>query len=99
MKYITRDREAGNKIDTFETREAAERAIAEYEDQDRDNGEYTPDFYEVAINPAYYDAAVELMDDEIREAIHAEGNHITDEDFLSEYERRHAEKYGEEFAI
>lgn len=40
---------------------------------------------------------VELMDDEIREAIHAEGNCATDEEFYEEYCKRHLEKYGTEF--
>lgn len=51
------------------------------------------------ISMEYYDAAVELMDDEIREEIAAEGNYTTDEEFLREYEKRHFEKYGEEFTI
>lgn len=43
-------------------------------------------------------AAVELMDDELREEIHREGTYDGDPDgFLAEYCRRHLEKYGEEF--
>lgn len=51
------------------------------------------------IDMKYYDAAVQLMDDEIREQIHAEGICETEEQFLREYERRHYEKYGEKFAV
>jgi hypothetical protein len=48
MKYITRDREAGNVIDEFATREAAQEAIEQYELDDQRQGIYEPDFYEVA---------------------------------------------------
>lgn len=51
------------------------------------------------VDIQYYDSAVSLMDNEIREAIHADGRFQTDEAFLREYERRHYEKYGEEFEI
>lgn len=46
--FITRDRETGTYIDQFVTREEAEAAIARYEAEDRTNGDYEPDFYEVA---------------------------------------------------
>ena len=49
--------------------------------------------------PANFAQAVELMDDEIREEMHREGKWDTEESFLREYERRHFEKYGEEFTI
>lgn len=45
--YIVRDREAGNVIDRFDTEEEALSALAEYEDEDRADGTYTEDFYEV----------------------------------------------------
>ena len=48
MKYVTRDREAGNIIDEFATLAEAEAAINEYEEDDRRRGIYEPDFYEVA---------------------------------------------------
>lgn len=47
MKFYTRDREAGNRIDEFNTREEAESAIAAYEKEDMADGTYTPDFYEI----------------------------------------------------
>lgn len=50
-KYVTRDREAGNIIDYFKTREEAEQALASYEASDKAEGIYEPDFYEVAENP------------------------------------------------
>lgn len=51
------------------------------------------------IDMKYYEAAVALMDDEIREELHAEMMGCTTEEFLRAYEARHLEKYGEEFAI
>lgn len=46
-----------------------------------------------------FTAAVELMDDEIREEIHADGIYTTEAAFLNEYRRRHLDKYGEEFTF
>lgn len=47
IKYITQDREAGNVIDEFETRAEAEAAIRAYEEDDRANGCYEEDFYDI----------------------------------------------------
>lgn len=48
--------------------------------------------------PCHFDAAVNLMDDELREKLHAEG--IEDAQvFLDAYCKLHAEKYGEQFTI
>ena len=47
MKYWTRDREAGNKIECFETLEEAQKAIEAYEDQDKNEGTFEEDFYEI----------------------------------------------------
>ena len=46
-KYKVQDRETGTLIDLFYIKEQAEMAVAEYEKQDKENGSYTPDFYEV----------------------------------------------------
>lgn len=46
-----------------------------------------------------YETAVELMDDEIREKIAAEGKAETEQKFFTEYEKRHEEKYGEEWEL
>ncbi len=46
-----------------------------------------------------FEAAVNLMDDEIREAIHAELAPCTEQEFFDAYCEAHEEKYGEEFAI
>lgn len=46
-----------------------------------------------------FEACVNMMDDEIREALHAEGID-TEQEFLDRYVEEHAKKYnGEEFAI
>lgn len=47
MKYYTADKEAGNKIEAFNTVEEALKAIAAYEAEDEKNDTYTPDFYDV----------------------------------------------------
>ena len=46
-KYIIRDREAGNFIDEFDTLEEAQKEPERYEQMDKDEGDYTPDFYEI----------------------------------------------------
>ena len=46
-----------------------------------------------------FDAAVNLMDDEIREAVHADIAPCTDQEFMDEYVKRHEAKYGETFVI
>lgn len=51
------------------------------------------------INAGMFDAAVELMDAEIREAVHIDLTPCTETEFLTEYAKRHMEKYGEEFAL
>lgn len=50
-------------------------------------------------NTVDFDFAIELMDDEIREALHAELAPCTEQEFFSAYEKLHAEKYGEQFEI
>lgn len=47
MKIFTADREAGNIIEQFETIEDAIKAIKAYEEKDKKNGDYTPDFYDI----------------------------------------------------
>lgn len=47
-----------------------------------------------------FDACVSLMDDEIREELHAEMAPCTEQEFLDAYVKRHAEKFdGEVFQI
>lgn len=44
-----------------------------------------------------YEAAVDLMDDEIRESIC--GTVYSEQEFFTAYEKAHAEKYGEEWEL
>ena len=46
-----------------------------------------------------YDAAVMLMDDEIRESLHFEIAPCTEQEFFTAYENAHVEKYGEEWEL
>lgn len=44
-----------------------------------------------------WESIVNLMDDEIRESVHADFAPCTESVFLEEYMKRHFEKYGEKF--
>ena len=46
-----------------------------------------------------YEAAVELMDDEICESLNFELAPCTEQEFFTAYEKAHAEKYGEEWEL
>ena len=46
-KWIIQDREAGNFIEEYDTHEEALNTLNEWEKIDKENGEYTPDFYEI----------------------------------------------------
>ncbi len=47
IKYNTVARESGDVIDTFDTLKEAELAIADYEGEDKVNGDYEEGFYSV----------------------------------------------------
>lgn len=47
MKFYTADRQSGNKIEFFNTIEEAAKAISKYEEEDKREGIYTPDFYDI----------------------------------------------------
>lgn len=66
--------------------------------RDQMKGEFKMTAQEI-IEQGLFNAAVELMDDEIREAVHQELSPCSDEEFLTEYMKRHAEKYGVDFVI
>ena len=51
------------------------------------------------IENGYFDAAVALMDDDIREELHRELAPCTDQEFLEAYMKRHEEKYGIVFVV
>lgn len=46
-KYIIQDKETGTFIDEFATKQDAENQLAKYEQEDREEGIFTPDFYEI----------------------------------------------------
>lgn len=46
-KIYTADRETGTFIDEFETIEDAKAAIEEYEEYEKEEGVYEPDFYDI----------------------------------------------------
>ena len=46
-----------------------------------------------------FDAAVMMMDDEIREELNTEMAPCEDQEFFAAYEKAHAEKYGEEWEL
>ena len=46
-----------------------------------------------------YEAAAELMDDEICESLNFELAPCTDQEFFTAYEKAHIEKYGEEWEL
>lgn len=46
-----------------------------------------------------FEACVIQMDDDLREEIHEDMAPCGEQEFLDEYVRRHAKKFGEEFTI
>jgi len=51
------------------------------------------------INAGLYQAAVELMDDEIREQLHLDLAPCSDLEFLEAYMKAHEEKYNSPFIV
>ena len=47
LRYIIRDREAGNVIDSFATSDEAKSELVRFEKIDKKEGSFTPGFYEV----------------------------------------------------
>lgn len=47
----------------------------------------------------YWDSAVNLMDDDLREELNGELAPCTEQEFFSAYEKAHAEKFGEEWEL
>lgn len=48
---------------------------------------------------ADFDACVALMDNDLREEVHADLAPCTEQEFINEYCKRHFAKYGAEFEI
>jgi len=63
MKYIIQDRETGNVIDEFSTMTEAEKTLEDYENQDKEDGIYKPEFYEIVekITANYYQDKYDLI--------------------------------------
>lgn len=53
-KYIIRDRETGTEIDEFDTYEEAENELIRYEETDKNDGNYTIDFYEIVSDSVHF---------------------------------------------
>lgn len=70
-KFIIQDREAGNKIDVFNSLAEAEAELAKYEEIDKSEGTYTPDFYEIIVTDEIEEIKTKLENLE----------KLTDEDF------------------
>lgn len=51
------------------------------------------------VTAGLYNAAVSLMDDELREEIHRDMVPCSDEEFLQAYMERHEEKFGQAFVV
>ena len=46
-KYIIQDSETGTFIDQFSTYQEAQKELERYENEDTQEGTFTPDFYEI----------------------------------------------------
>jgi hypothetical protein len=46
-KYIIQDSETGTFIDQFDTYQEAQKELQRYENEDKQEGTFTPDFYEI----------------------------------------------------
>ncbi len=55
----------------------------------------------ITYNVQHHNAAsaANLMDDEIREKLHADRDWTSEQEFFDAYVEAHAQKYGEDFAI
>lgn len=61
-KYIIQDREAGNIIDEFKSLEDAQRELENYENQDKRDKCYTPNFYEIVERQEISDLITYIRD-------------------------------------
>lgn len=67
-KYIIRDREAGNIIEQVSTRKEAETVLKKFEEEDKQDGNYTEDFYEIVEESPEISEIVRNMTDMNRSA-------------------------------
>jgi len=72
MRYIIRDREAGNRIATFQTLDAAQEELLTYEKADKEEGTYTKNFYEIVEQKTFRVWFSTLWGKELPEEIEAD---------------------------
>lgn len=72
-------------------------------DQGGDVWAYSAEAYGVVLDkdgmPVNYFAAVELMDDDLREELHEQLSPCSNQEFFNAYLAAHEEKYGEDFTV
>ena len=97
------DGEIESEREAWKTKDELEQAMKTMDGQNHritwEEPDWADDQAAEMISEGLFDAAVELMDDEIREEIHADLAPCTDEEFLAEYIRRHQDKFGETFKV
>ena len=59
-RYIIQEAEAGNYIDSYYTLNEAEKAVKEYEEEDKKQEDYAPGFYEIEENEDYISAYADI---------------------------------------
>lgn len=81
--FYTQDSETGAIIDKFGTFEEALEAIKEYNETDKEEGTYTPDFYEIKHGTMLYDErgnakkAHEITDQMFTKGSYGTGDHLS----------------------
>ncbi len=80
-RFILRDREAGNVIDSFDTPDEAKNKLIKFEKTDKKEGNYTPDFYEI------WDSVEEVeMQETVKERLGKQIENLRKECGVSTYE-------------
>ncbi len=104
-KYYTADRETGTIIDEFKTIALALEAIDDYEEQDREDGTYEPNFYDIVdedhchvdqfgwylVDQTGYDRWETRLDAETQEDAIAEAK--SEWECMSEHDRNRAKEF------
>lgn len=97
------DGEVESEREALKTKDELEQALKTMDGKNHsitwEEGDWADDQAAEMVGEGLFDAAVELMDDELREEIHAGLAPCTDEEFLAEYIRRHEDKFGETFKV
>lgn len=97
------DGEVESEREVWKTKDELEQAMKTMDGKNHsitwEGSDWADDQAAEMVGEGLFDAAVELMDDEIREEIHEDLAPCTDEEFLAEYIRRHQDKFGETFTV